>query len=391
MHPTLKLLPGQHRRLKAGHPWIYANEVSKSDAASEVGAAVAIVGDNGETYGTALYNPHSLVVGRLVDRRAGVEVDAGFFADRLRRAMDLRDRIYPEPFYRLAHAEADGLPGLVVDRFGDAVVVQCNIAGMDTRRDAVLEALDAVVRPRRIVLRNDSPSRALEKLPRMVETIRGAAETPAVVRENGAEFLASFAGGQKTGWFYDQRHNRAFVAALSRGGRILDVYSYGGGFAIQALRAGATEAVLVDRSGPALEIAAASAARNALEPRCRFLKADAFAEMERLAAEGARFETVVADPPAFVKSRKDVRRGGRAYRKMTRLAARLVVPGGLLFVASCSHNVSPAAFAELARKGLADAGRSGRVLRAAGAGPDHPVHPSLLETEYLKSLTLQLD
>lgn len=393
MHQIVRLQPGRHKRLKAGHPWIFSNEVAKAaeNDAITPGDTVTVVGDNGEVYGTALYNPHALVAGRLIAEDGAATLDAAFFADRLGRAARLRDRLFPEPFYRLVHAEADGLPGLIVDRYGDAVVVQCNAAGMDVRRDAILEALDAVLSPKTVILRNDSPIRQRENLPLEIVAIRGDGEAPMVVRENGVEFSAHPAAGQKTGWFFDQRDNRAFVGALAADASLIDFYCYGGGFAIQALTAGATRAVLVDRSAPALEAAAASAARNGVASRCEFVRQDAFAEMERLAADGVRFDVVVADPPAFVKAKKDLHRGSRAYRKMVRLAARLVEPGGFLFVASCSHNVSPELFGDLARRGLSDARRSGRILRAAGAGPDHPVHPALPETSYLKSLTLQLD
>jgi len=392
MHPTVRLLPGRHKRLKTGHPWIFSNEVAKNDAAPiEPGDAVTIVGDNGEKYGTALFNPHSLVAGRLIDKAVEIEPDSTFFADRLVRAAALRDRLFDEPYYRLIHAEADGLPGLIVDRYGDAVVVQCNIAGMDARRDAILEALDRTISPRTVILRNDSQTRVQENLPLEVATLRGDPEAPVRLRENGAIFTTDLVQGQKTGWFFDQRENRFFVAALAKGARIIDLYSYGGGFAIQALLAGAAEAVLVDRSANALKSASESAALNGVGDRCQFVRQDSFKEMERLRADGVKFDVVVADPPAFVKSKKDIRRGGRAYRKMTRLAAALVAPGGILFVASCSHNVAPEQFGELVKQGLGDAGRSGRILRAAGAGPDHPVHHALLETAYLKSLTLQLD
>ena len=392
MHPIVKLLPGRHKRLKSGHPWIFSNEISKSDGGPiEPGATVTIVGDNGETYGTALFNPHSLVAGRLIDRAAGVVPDIDFFAERFARVLALRDRLFPEPFYRLIHAEADGLPGLIVDRYGDAVVVQCNIAGMDVRREAILGALDRTVAPQTVILRNDSRSRVQEGLSLEVATLRGDGGQPITLRENGVTFSVHPAQGQKTGWFYDQRRNRAFVASLARGGRLIDFYCYGGGFAIQALKAGAAEAVMVDRSAGALEAAADSAALNEVAGKSRFVKQDSFDEMERLSSGGERFDVVVADPPAFVKSKKDVRRGSRAYRKMTRLAASLVAPGGILFVASCSHNVAPDLFGDLVKQGVNDAGRSGRILRAAGAGPDHPVHHALPETAYLKSLTLQLD
>ena len=391
MTAIVKLAPGQHKRIKAGHPWVYSNEIARRHLPDglEPGALVTIVGDNGEVYGTAIYNPHSLLAARLIDRAGDSELDAEFLTGRLRRALDLRERLFDAPYYRLVHAEADGLPGLIVDRYGDAAAVQLNSAGMDRRRDAVLAALDNIVELQTIVLRNDSAGRALEGLPREVTTIRGDGAATVWLRENGAWFAASLEAGQKTGWFFDQRDSRAFLAKLAKGARVADFYAYGGGFGIQAMCAGASSAVLIDRSQRALDQAAESARRNNVAEGCQLVKADAFEEMQRQAAQ--QYGIVVADPPAFVKSRKDLRAGCRAYRKMTRLAARLVAPGGILFVASCSYNVSLDLFGECVRKGLADARRPGRILRQAGAGADHPVHPHLPESAYLKSLTLLLD
>jgi 23S rRNA (cytosine1962-C5)-methyltransferase len=391
MTAIVKLAPGRHKRIKAGHPWVYSNEISRADLPDglEPGALVTIVGDNGEAYGTAIYNPHSLLAARIVDRDGGGELDVEFLTGRLRRALDIRERLFDAPYYRLVHAEADGLPGLIIDRYGDAAAVQFNSAGMDRRRDAVLAALDEIIEVKTIVLRNDGAGRALEGLTREVTTVRGDGAATIWLRENGADFATSLESGQKTGWFFDQRDSRAFLARLAKGARVADVYAYGGGFGIQALCAGASSAILIDSSQRALDGAAESAQRNNVAQNCQFVKADAFKEMQRQ-PEG-EYDIVIADPPAFVKSRKDLRAGCRAYRKMTRLAARLVAPGGILFVASCSHNVAPDLFGECVRKGLADARRSGRILRQAGASADHPIHPHLPESAYLKSLTLLLD
>lgn len=391
MYPAIRLLPGRHKRVKTGHPWVFSNEIARSEAAFETGALVNVVGDNGENFGTAIYNPHTLLAARIVDRQSDTALDTDFFEARLRAALVLRDRMFSEPYYRLIHAEADALPGLIVDRYGDAAVIQFNTAGMDRLTDTVVAALDRVFGPQTVILRNDSASRELEGLPKNVTVLRGDGDTPVLVRENGAEFTTQPAAGQKTGWFYDQRRNRAFIASLAANARMIDIFCYGGGFAIQALRAGAASATLVDRSATALDDAAASAARNGVESRCSFIKADAFEEMERQDAAGERYDIVVADPPAFVRTRKDIGAGSRAYQKMARLAARLVAPGGILFVASCSHHMTPDLFREAIRKGIGDARRSGQILRDVGAGPDHPVHPHLPESAYLKSLTLALD
>ncbi len=392
-HPELRLQPGRHKRLKAGHPWVYSNELAEPRGLKHLapGALVTVVAASGERLGTACYNHHPLISARLFTRAGDAEIGTGFFVDRLERALALRQRIYDAPFYRLVHAEADGLPGLVIDRFGSAVVLQLNTAGIETQRAAVLEAVDAVVEPETVILRNDSPVRALEGLESTVEVLRGDGAAPLQVIENAARFAAVPGGGQKTGWFFDQRDNRAFIAGLAGGLRVLDVYCYSGGFAVQAAAAGASEVLGIDRSAPALELAAAAARENGVEGRCRFERGDAFAEMQRLGAGGADWDIVIVDPPSFVKSKKDLHAGLRGYRKMVKLAVPLVKPGGLLFVASCSHNVSAEAFAEQVARGLGDCGRQGRILRAAGAAPDHPVHPSLPETAYLKSLTLALD
>ena len=289
------------------------------------------------------------------------------------------------------HAEADGLPGLVVDRFAGVLAVQANAAGMARLEPLILDALDALLTPAAMVLRNDSPARALEGLSRETRMAKSTLTGPVLVHENGAVFGADLLGGQKTGWFFDQRDNRRFIAELSRDARVLDLYCFTGGFAIQAARARAAAVLGVDSSEPALDLAADAATRNGVAQICVFRRGDAFAETARLAALGERFDLVIADPPAFAKSRKEVGAALRGYRKLTRLAASVTANRGTLFLASCSHSVGEPEFAEAVRRGLADAGRDGRILRTAGAAADHPVHPALPETAYLKTMTLALD
>jgi len=255
----------------------------------------------------------------------------------------------------------------------------------------LLDALEEVFAPAAIVLRNDSPARTLEGLETGVRLARGTLSGPVELEENGARFLADPLGGQKTGWFFDQRDNRAFVARLASGRTAIDVYTHTGGFGIQMALAGATQVTLVDRSASALETASAAAALNGVAGRLAFRKADAFDELQRLRDRGESFGVVVIDPPAFVKSKKDLKAGAQGYRKLARLAARIVEPGGILLAASCSHHVDAVLFADLVARGLTDAGRTGRILRQAGAGPDHPVHPLLPESAYLKAIALQLD
>ncbi|UCH72929.1 MAG: class I SAM-dependent rRNA methyltransferase [Rhodospirillales bacterium] len=392
-YPVVRLLAGRHRRIAGGHPWAYSNELAMTDEAKALppGSLVVLSTHAGEAVGVAGFNPHSLIAARLIERRPKTVIDAGYFADRLRRCLAMRERLYDGSCYRLVHAEADGLPGLIVDRFGDALVVQFNAALMERQRDMILEALASVLAPRLVVLRNDSPVRRLEGLDMRIETVAGEVSGPVELRETGGRFLADLAGGQKTGWFYDQRDNRRFIASLARGARVLDVYSHTGGFAVQAALAGAQSVVAVDKSEAALVLAERSAGLNGCADRCSFVRADAFGEMERLARTGARYEIVIADPPAFIRSKKDLKPGIKGYRKMMRLSARLTAPGGFLFVASCSHHMTAELFDEQIRKTLTDAGRSARILRRAGAGADHPAHPFLPESAYLKTLVLQLD
>jgi len=391
--PIIMLQPGRHRRAEAGHPWVYSNEVQMDAAAKALppGSLVTLRSAGGDPLGVASFNPHTLVSARLFDRDAKRRIDHEFFIERLERALSLRRRLYAEPYYRLVHAEADGVPGLVADRFGEALVLQLNTAGMARLDSELIAACEAALAPAIILLRNDSPARALEGLESEVRLAKGELAGPIELIENGARFLADAREGQKTGWFFDQRDNRRFVAALAAGARVLDLYCYTGGFAVAAARAGADAVLGLDRSEPALALAAASADLNGVGERCRFQRADAFGELARLSGEGARFDLVIADPPAFVKSKKDLGPGLRGYRKLARLAASLVAPGGVLFLASCSHNVEPPDFAEAVRRGLEDASRTGRILRSAGAAPDHPVHPWLPESAYLKAEVLVLD
>jgi len=393
MRPTIALQPGRHKRAEAGHPWVYSNEIAMDAAAKALpkGTLVTLRKAGGEALGVATFNAHTLVAARILDRDAKRNVDRAFFATRLESALTLRRRLYAEPHYRLVHAEADRLPGVVADRFGDVLVTQLNTAGMALLEAEWIAACEAVLAPKAVVLRNDSPARALEGLEPELRVARGEIDGAIELVENGARFLADPREGQKTGWFFDQRDNRRFVAGLSQGARVLDLYCYAGGFAIAAALAGADQVLALDRSEAALALAARAAEMNGVGERCRFQRADAFGEVSRLGAQGERFDVVIADPPAFVKSKKDLGPGLRGYRKLARLAATLVAPQGVLFVASCSHNVEPPDFAEAVRRGLEDAGRSGRILRSAGAAPDHPVHPWLPESAYLKALALVLD
>jgi 23S rRNA (cytosine1962-C5)-methyltransferase len=361
------------------------------DAAAKTlapGTIVNAVGDDGRVFGTGYFNPKSLIAVRLLQARSDVAIDAAFLAARLKRALAVRETIYPKPFYRLVHAEGDGLPGLTIDRFDDTLVLQATTAGMDALHAPLLAALDDVLSPGTVIVKNDAPARTLEGLAEDVHAAKGKAGRIAL-EENGVRYFADLGEGQKSGWYYDMRDNRAFMAALAKGKSVLDCYSYTGGFGIAAAKAGAREVICVDSSAPALALAEDSAAANGV--RIGPVKGDAFAELERLAAARETFDIVIADPPPFVRAKKDLEPGAKAYRKLAKLAAEVTAPGGFLLLASCSPNIPTERFAGECAAGLARAGRRAALIRQAGAGPDHPVHPMLPETAYLKALVYALD
>ena len=373
-----------------GSPWLFSNEI-RMDAATKAitpGSIVNVRDGGGYAIGTGHFNPHSLIAVRLLSAQCDAVIGQDFFAARLARALALRQRLYDKPFYRLAHGEGDHLPGLVIDRFADTLVVQTGSAGMERQADAIVAALDGLLAPQTIILRNDMPVRALEGLESRVAVLKGAGHR-IQLEENGTRYFADLTEGQKTGWYYDQRDTRAFIAGLAKSKSVLDAYSYTGGFGIAAARAGAREVVCLDSSAPALALAEDSARANSVTIQA--VRADVFTELERLAGQGEAFDIVLADPPPFVKARKDLEAGARAYRKLARMAALVTAKNGLLMLASCSHNISMERFAAECGAGISRAGRQGGLIRQQGAGADHPVHPLLPQSAYLKTLVYALD
>jgi 23S rRNA (cytosine1962-C5)-methyltransferase len=389
--PLIRLLPGHDRRVKAGHPWAFSNEIAMDAAARALppGDVVRLEGDDGVKHGAWHFNPHSLIAARRLDADPGIAVDVAFWQARLAEALALRARFWDTPHYRLAHAEADRLPGLVIDRYGDALAVQANTAGMDLALPDLTAALVALLKPRVIVARNDSAVRALEGLAAEVKLLHGE-DASAEIAEGALTFRADLLAGQKTGWFFDQRENRARVAHLAQGLTVLDAYCHTGGFGLACAAAGAAQVTLLDRSEHALAIAMETAARHGLADRVSAQRGEALESIEAMGRAGARFGLVICDPPAFAKSRKDAPAAVRGYGKLARLAAACVAPGGFLFLASCSHHVPAGEFADACIEGLVRARRIGRLLAQSGAGPDHPVHPLLPESAYLKALLFQL-
>ncbi len=392
--PIIRLQPQRHKRVQGGHPWIYSNEIVMEDAAAKSalpGAQVEFRAHDKQFIGRGSFNSKTLIAGRIFTRKATETIDGDFLRARLGDALALREKIVAEPYYRFVHAEADGLPGLIIDRFGPHLSVQTNTAGMERLWPLIEPIVKEMFAPQSIVLRNDSAARVFEGLQREVKIVQGGNEQ-IDVRENGLIYFADLHDGQKTGWYFDQRENRALVARYAHSAAsVLDLYCNAGGFALQAARAGAKRVIGVDSSEAALEIAQKAATRNDLGAQCRFHRADVFEDLERRIKVGEAHDVVIADPPAFVKSRKDLNSGGRGYRKLARLAVGVAAPRGMLFIASCSYNMPLGDFIEHVAHGLFEAGRAGRILHTVFAAPDHPVHPHLPESAYLKGLLLQLD
>jgi 23S rRNA (cytosine1962-C5)-methyltransferase len=389
--PTIRLNPGAGKRLRAGAPWVFSNEVAMKPEYRQLppGGLVRLEGDDGARFGTFMFNSHSLIAARLLDRDPEAKIDAGWMRAHLDAAIALRAKISDTPYYRLVHAEADFLPGLIIDRYDDVVVLQANSAGMDRLTPEIVAALTELLPLRAVIARNDAAARRQEGLEEKIALLHGSDPT-ASVREGGIHFPIDPLSGQKTGWFFDQRPNRDRVAALAEGARVLDMFSHVGAFGLRCAAAGATSVRLIDSSALALEHAEQAAAHNNLTDRVITQRGDAFATMEALAKTRERFDIVICDPPAFARSRKDADAGLRSYGRMARLAAPLVAQGGFLFVASCSHHAPLDAWAAQIAWGLHRARRPARILATTGAGPDHPVHPHLPETAYLKGQLLHL-
>ena len=390
--PVVRLRPKGGRRLGEGAPWVYADELAmdRRTRSLSAGAVATLEGPDRTPLATVGVTPASAIVARVLDADPAARIDETWFRARIAAALALREALYPAPFYRLVHAEGDGLPGLVIDRFGDVVAIQPNAAWADARLEMIVAALDALIAPRAVVLNAGSRARRLEGLEGETRLLRGALDGPVETPMNGAVYMADLVAGQKTGLFYDQRPNHAFVAQLARGADMLDVFSHVGGFALAALAAGANHALAVDGAQPALDLATRGAERSGLADRFETRRADAFDALRDLGEAGRSFGLVVCDPPAFAPNRGALAAGLRAYGKTARLAARLVAPGGFLTLCSCSHAVDAEAFRAACAAGLRAAGREGALINAGGAGPDHPVHAALPETGYLKALVYRL-
>lgn len=387
MRPLI-LKKNEDRRLRAGHLWVFSNEIDVRQTPLtdfEPGEPAQIRDSAGRPLGTAYVNPASLIAARLVSHDADEPLDGTLLRHRLRRALALRERLFAEPWYRLCHGEGDWLPGLVIDRFGPHLAVQISTAGMERQRDVLLELLHELFQPESVLLRNDMAVRELEGLPRLVEVGHGTPPETVSIRENGVTFEAPFAGGQKTGWFYDQRPNRLAAASLARDSRVLDAFAYVGAFGVLAARHGARSVTFLDASQPALDMAQRNL-DHADAPHCagEVLQGDALEQLASLRQEGRRFDMVCLDPPAFIKRRKDAEQGLTAYRRVNDLGLQVTEDGGILVSSSCSHHLEAETLRRLVSQCCARRGFFAQLLYQGGQGPDHPVHPAMPETAYLK-------
>ncbi|UWQ89837.1 class I SAM-dependent rRNA methyltransferase [Rhodobacteraceae bacterium M382] len=393
--PVVRMKPKANARaIRHGFPWAYDNEIVTDRRTKKLApGALAVLQDEALTpMGLVTVNPGSRIFCRMLDRNPEAVLDKAWFVDRLSRALQLRDRLYDAPFYRLVHAEADALPGIVIDRFGAICVVQPNAAWAEAHLDLLTQALVEVTGVDTVLKNASGRTRTLEGLDDVSGVLHGTApDAPVQVPMNGATYMADLTGGQKTGLFYDQRPNHAFAAQLAAPGtEVLDVFSHVGGFSLAMLAAGAGRAVSVDGSAAALALAEQGAAASGVADRFETRQGDAFDVLAALAEEGAQFDVVICDPPAFAPSKPALEAGLRAYERIARLAAPLVKPGGYLGLCSCSHAADLSRFRGASARGIGRAGRSGQLLYTGYAGPDHPQLPQLAESGYLKSVFFRL-
>jgi len=392
MQAVLRIKKAHVKSIVEGCPWVMRHQAVESSEwlSAEPGALATVESERGEFIGIGMVNPLSQIVCRMLTWKRE-SIDAAFFTRLISQALEKRNALYAAPYYRLIHSEADGLPGLVIDRFGDVLSVQVGSAGMEKLQVIWIAVLEHAVEPRAVVMRNDFSARKLEGLEQGVSIAKGSVPEFVWLEENGCLYLADLTRGQKTGWFYDMRDNRQMVTALAKNKTLLDVFSHSGGFGLLAAKAGAAEVTMVDSSQLALDLAMRAAEENGVEKRCHSIKGDAIDVMKKLVADGKRYDIVIADPPAYVKSKKDIAAGLKGYEKVAQHASTLVSPGGIFFTATCSHHAGRSAFNKAVLDGVAAAGRKAEIIKQTGASRDHRLHPQLPQSEYLKGLLLRIN
>ncbi len=387
-HPEIFLKKNEDKRLRRGHQWIFSNEIdNKRNPLEQFSAGDLVVVKNADqqTLGTAYVNPNTLIAARLLSRKTNIKCGPNFYKARLTTALNLRERLFKKPFYRLVFGESDGLPGLVIDRFGGIFSVQITTAGIDRYKESLFTALIELFEPDAIVLKNDNSQRQLEGLTLESEVVYGKLPDEIVIEENNTQFKINILEGQKTGWFYDHRDSRAKLATLSKNQRILDLFSYTGAWGIPAAVAGAKQVTCVDSSENALTLASDSAKLNQVSQLMQFVRNDVFEFLKQARQDKQRFDIIVLDPPALIKRKKDFKQGYEAYRRLNHLALQVLETNGILISASCSHHLSRDNLQELLRSSARHIDRHMIFFATGSQGPDHPVHPAMPETEYLKT------
>ena len=386
---TLRLSRGRDARVLAGHPWVYRNEIARVEGQGEPGAVAQVLDGRGRFLGQAMVNLRSQIAGRLLTR-AEEPIDGAFFARRVREAVGRCGRSVNGPdACRLIFGEADHLPGLIVDRYGDLLVIQILTAGMERVRDAILAALRDAIQPRAIYERNDASPRKLEGLELRKGFAWGEGETGLWILEGELSFFVEVAEGQKTGFFLDQRENRQAVKGLAAGRDVLDCFCYSGGFTLSAAAGGATSVMGIDLSEEAIAWAERSAERNGLSSRCTFMIANAFDALRAFDREDRRFGLVILDPPAFTKGKQALEGALRGYKEINLRAMKLLAPGGVLMTCSCSYHLDPPTFLEMLRAAAADAHREFHLRELRTQAADHPILLAARETQYLKCAILE--
>lgn len=377
------------RRLRVGHLWVFSNEIAEIKDLASDGEIVDIRDSRGSFVARGYINRHSLISARILTYR-DEPIDRDFFLKRIRAALDRRKRLTPcLTSLRLIHSEGDFLPGLIVDRYEDTLSIQTQTLGMERWKDVICDILEELLKPRVIVERNDTSIRKLEGLPEQKGVIRGTEDTKLVIGENGNRFLVDLLEGQKTGFFLDQRENRERLREYVKGKRVLDCFCYSGGWSMYAAQGGAAEVVGVDTSQGAVDLAAENARINGYEV-CKFIKGDVFDLLRNMEKKGERFDVIVLDPPAFVKSKKEINDAIRGYKEINMTAMKLLQDGGILVTSSCSHHIERELFTDILVKAARDAGKTARLLEFRSQGRDHPVLMPMKETEYLKCAFVEI-
>lgn len=387
--PVLRLKRGEERRLRSGHLWVYSNEVDTAATPLKTltpGGEVVVEDSRGKPLGRAYANPHSLICARLFARDPNQSLDRVFLEKQIGQAVNLREALFEGSCYRAVFGDGDGLSGLVIDRFNDTFVIQSGTAGMDAALDDIAAALDHLYQPKNIVVKSESAVREQEGLGSMVQALKGELPAQVLLRENGVDYYAPLEEGQKTGWFYDHRAARRRILPLVAGARVLDVFSYCGAWGVLAAARGASSVTCVDSSARAIEFVQRNAELNGVAERMTTLAMEANAAMKELILQGQRFDVVIIDPPAFIKRKKDFKNGLAGYHAINELAMRLVEPGGILVSASCSMHLSRDQLMDVVRSSGRHIDRFVQVFATEGQAEDHPVHPAIPETEYLKSI-----